>query len=612
MYVHDFGAAFNAALPRLCGQMRTLVAEGLHHDAAALFLDAARPVLAHTNDEAWEPCARYNLALALGQAGLYDEARRQMDASLLFAGGDDDGLIYPERQRRGDALNIWQEEAMKNGVRAVFITALPKSASAFVSTTLGALLESPILRVSASSDMRLGWILSRWAAQIARGGAVTHEHYPADNGNLEALAEAGVTRVSVQIRDPRAALWSYYHHAAIGRRLAGSGAPIEPFIDGWYADAVRWLDGWRAAADNKLGITVDFFTYEQVRSSPEDVLLRLLGEAGSSLMREDVKSYLAARAIAGDMPPNYRQADPEEWRSQMSPSIQQRLWDETPETVRIFLDMRKEPSSDKKTIVHPSSVVSEASSLEAPIQSYSTAATQADRSSISSEPMMGWSDDRPDVHIDWAFRGTSLVAFAGPGHALGSIGEPFSYLRSLHDLGADTVFMRDRNVAWYQRGVVGVGPSVASVLGYVRGLTNTSRRVITVGMSMGGFAAILFGAMAGVDEVFALAPQTFMDPENRVRYGVATFQNHINSPTWNASSPYLDLASVLRELPAFKTRIRIFYDDHVREDAAYANHLAFLPNVELVSYGGCGHAGVGARLKQHRVLEKFISEALTT
>ena len=39
-----------------------------------------------------------------------------------------------------------------------------------------------------------------------------------------------------------------------------------------------------------------------------------------------------------------------------------------------------------------------------------------------------------------------------------------------------------------------------------------SRRVVTAGLSAGGYAALLFGALLGVDTALAFAPQTVVDP----------------------------------------------------------------------------------------------------
>lgn len=624
MYVHYLGTAFQVAHQRLCDELIMLTNAGRYREAAALFIRVVQPVPAHTSEDAWEHCVHYNLALALGQAQRFDEARKHMDLSLLWAGGDTDAFIYPERARLGDQLQAQQEEAIARGVPSLLITSLPKSASAFISTALAEIQETPVFRAACSPDMKLGWVLSRWAAQLDRGGAVTHDHYPAENGNLQALAEAGVGRVYVQIRDPRAALWSNYHHELANALNSHRKVSTDALISTWYQAAVQWVEGWRRAAENSLGVRIEFITFDEVRSAPAETLSRLLADAGSTYGARDVDEYLARRATQGRKPENFRVGEPDDWRTHIPERVQAKMWDETPESVRDLLGMTKEQGAARSVIMprretapeppmpapqppEPAIVAPAAPTAPAmPVASRASAVPSATGGSTPVAPFGGWTHDGKDVRADWRFNGVSVAAFAGPAHALGSVGNPFEFMRSLYDKGADTIFMRDRHCAWYQRGVVGVGPSTASVVGFVKGLTGPNRRVVTLGNSMGGFAAILFGVLAGVDEVIAMAPQTFMDPENRAKHGITTFQEFINAQTWDASSPYLDLAKALTAYPASKTLIRIYHGARARDDGIYAQHLSHFPNVKITPVENCDHGEIGLKVGKLGVFETLM------
>lgn len=217
---------------------------------------------------------------------------------------------------------------------------------------------------------------------------------------------------------------------------------------------------------------------------------------------------------------------------------------------------------------------------------------------------MDWGDK--DIHTLGSGAKTTIFAFAGPADRLGSVGDPFAFMKTLHEQGANTVLMRDRHRAWYQRGVVGVGPGPADVAKLVCNATGPGRRVVTLGMSMGGFAAILFGVQGGADEVIAMSPQTTMKPAHLTAFEDSRFKLHIAKPTWKASSRHLDLANVLKVRQESKTRIRIFYGEHTSADVAHAEHLKTCRNIELSLLSDCDHAEVGARIIHDGIFHKLV------
>jgi hypothetical protein len=96
-------------------------------------------------------------------------------------------------------------------------------------------------------------------------------------------------------------------------------------------------------------------------------------------------------------------------------------------------------------------------------------------------------------------RGSSRItlAFGGMNQSLSM--PPVEFLRSLIERGTDVIFYKDFNQCWYQRGLLGVSEDVPSTLAHIRCVLDERPPgpLQCVGTSAGGFAAILFGVVAG-------------------------------------------------------------------------------------------------------------------
>jgi hypothetical protein len=194
------------------------------------------------------------------------------------------------------------------------------------------------------------------------------------------------------------------------------------------------------------------------------------------------------------------------------------------------------------------------------------------------------------VYLDLEREGdTLLVAFGGLAQNLA--GEPVFEFFSLVEPefpGVKRVFIRDLRQVWYLAGVEGVGANVSEVAEWLRRLAEGAEadRVIMVGASAGGFAAILFGALAGASEVHAFAPQTFLDRWGRARHLDRRRRRQIR---WLRKLPdidrqFLDLRPVVAAAGVDAPRCVIHYSAQHRLDTAHAVHMAKLPGVELRAY----------------------------
>lgn len=119
---------------------------------------------------------------------------------------------------------------------------------------------------------------------------------------------------------------------------------------------------------------------------------------------------------------------------------------------------------------------------------------------------------------------TLVIAFAGADAALaGRVkgGVPSRELsQSLSRAGAGAaIFVRDALRSWYLRGVGDDGHDFASVVDTLRREVAAVRpnRVVTLGCSMGGYAALRAAIEMGADLAIAFAPQVVLEPDERRR-----------------------------------------------------------------------------------------------
>ena len=203
-----------------------------------------------------------------------------------------------------------------------------------------------------------------------------------------------------------------------------------------------------------------------------------------------------------------------------------------------------------------------------------------------------------------------LVVFGG---IAGGISMPvFEFFRMTAGYPVKKLFFRDPTRGWYLRGLPGVGAGVPALAAYIRDQITAQavERVVMAGASAGGFAALLFGALAGANVVHAFSPQAFVDGPNRRRVGDGRWPEQIQALHRDVgeSGPYLDLRSVLGER-AGMPRCHVHVSANDALDVAHARHLADLPNVVVHEYAGGGHKLV-KRLRDKGVLDRLLHDSL--
>jgi hypothetical protein len=105
-----------------------------------------------------------------------------------------------------------------------------------------------------------------------------------------------------------------------------------------------------------------------------------------------------------------------------------------------------------------------------------------------------------------------IVCFGGLALQMGKI-PPFEFLRylsSLYTNKCDLYFFIDRKQCWYHKGINNITTNIDETVDYLKNIIKNYEKVIFMGTSAGGYAAILFGSLCNVSNVISFIPQTIL------------------------------------------------------------------------------------------------------
>ncbi len=341
---YDFGnnsldKTAHGLIEEIAARQQELIGQQKYQEAVNHFNNAVPLVVStHYDDGYYKLVAGYQLALAFSFLGRHAEAVQCMNETGTMSAGDREDSLFSEHQYFALYLREKQQTAMRAGKPAIVLTALPRSASGFLTYAIAEILDVPVLRASMGSFPN-HTVVKNWAHNIAEGGCVTHEHFSGIEENIQQLIWAGVRNVYVQIRDPRAAAWSYLHHTAPSYRQRGETLTLEDIMHTeYYPYAIAWIESWLDAQNEfKDKINIEFLPYDEVVRDTRTILLRLL----TSQYRPEIDQYMKKTATADFKPMHFRHGEKEEWRTHFSEALQGEAWNQTPLRVRELLKMKR-------------------------------------------------------------------------------------------------------------------------------------------------------------------------------------------------------------------------------------------------------------------------------
>jgi hypothetical protein len=243
-------------------QVRALI-ERLRHiqmtdgsrSAVAYFLDEVGLYpLEVFNDAYYSEQLTFELGALMAHSGMNEEASQLLSLVGPGSGGD---VIFPEHVRQYKDLHQQQMAASAHGMLAPLITSLPKSGSASLTQTLARSMSVPVTRLAAGffPDFCL---IEAWLKQWAGGGMLNHDHFGASSHNLQVLQHASISRIVVQVRDPRPATWSYLKMRRRQGEEDGLKLELEDLFSTIYLYNIRWLEGWLSVAQKSPGLTIQW------------------------------------------------------------------------------------------------------------------------------------------------------------------------------------------------------------------------------------------------------------------------------------------------------------------------------------------------------------------
>jgi hypothetical protein len=195
-----------------------------------------------------------------------------------------------------------------------------------------------------------------------------------------------------------------------------------------------------------------------------------------------------------------------------------------------------------------------------------------------------------------------VISFAG-------LGDEFQFRNILSGMNVNVIYIRDLKHHWYLNGLPDIGNDVNEVRAFFveKIKANSFKRVITIGASAGGFAALLYGTLIQADVVMTFSPQTFVNRFRRLIYWDTRWKDRISEIYGGDKSNrnYLDLRPLVKN---YSGSVQLFFDANHRLDSIHAKRLDF-KNVTYFPSSEGGHT-LAKHLKDNGKLKEYLENIL--
>ncbi len=224
-----------------------------------------------------------------------------------------------------------------------------------------------------------------------------------------------------------------------------------------------------------------------------------------------------------------------------------------------------------------------------------------------------WDVDYPDdlksvIRIEGSRTDLQFLSFAGLNLGMGM--PPFEFLRSLSGRDVPGWFIKDFYQSWYHKGLLGITGSLAETRDHLRGLLGPpgERKLVTLGASSGGYAAIVYGCWLGAERALAFSPQTLITRRIVAQYAALDTPDTLRFLDREAGA--LNLRTFLQNQPHVP-EITVYYGSDHPQDTKEAMQLDGLPNVTLVPVSGVEGHSVSGELRQRGELDGILERLVT-
>jgi hypothetical protein len=287
------------------------------------------------SDSYFAEAMHYHLGLLHAHAGNPTEMAPHLTDSHTMPTGESD-LLFSDQVNLSHVLRDRQLAAMKRGLPPILIACMPRSASATLTYTLARALDIPVLQISAGSFPNR-FLVPSWLNMFLEGGAITQDHFAANDFNLGVLQGRDPRDIFVLIRDPRAAARSQVHHLARGRD--GGGEPLARRIERQCtANFIPWLQGWIDCANNKkLPLRIRWLTYGEVCRDPGAILRKIAGVLGAD--NKTIAAFAYAHSLQEERM-HFVDGHDDAWRREVDSSSRDLLWQACTAEMKAMLDLK--------------------------------------------------------------------------------------------------------------------------------------------------------------------------------------------------------------------------------------------------------------------------------
>jgi hypothetical protein len=212
------------------------------------------------------------------------------------------------------------------------------------------------------------------------------------------------------------------------------------------------------------------------------------------------------------------------------------------------------------------------------------------------------------IAIDGPRTDLRFLAFAGLNLGMGM--PPFEFLRSLSARDIPGWFIKDFYQSWYQKGLLGLTHSPTETADYLRNLIGDAngRRLVTLGASSGGYAAILYGCWLGAEKVLAFSPQSLIN--RRIVSQYAAIDTPETLRFLDRSAGILNLRQFLMEQER-APRITVYYGSDHEQDTKEALQLEGLDSVTLIPVPGVEGHSITGELRKRGQLDAILDDFIT-
>lgn len=209
--------------------------------------------------------------------------------------------------------------------------------------------------------------------------------------------------------------------------------------------------------------------------------------------------------------------------------------------------------------------------------------------------------------FDFYFRNYDILYVCFAGFYPDEKGVPvFEFKNLLNKVDASLLFVRDVYKCWYQLGISGLGSSLEQSISFMKEFIKPYKKVVMVGNSMGGYAALLFGAVINPSKVIAISPQTYLK-NDELLYDDRWSEYFVRARKFNNNEDYLDLRnfSNCKKEQTLKNEVAIYYSINDVKDKSHVD-LISESNIVFIPCHGSFHETLVQQLKERNLLFKIL------